>query len=138
MDKTDHAVCVVSMACGVNWLLEAYTVQCPVASEHLLVARCMPGTSVRLLHATCKAAWTSCQSNKQLHSVIHSSTRTIREKRNSGTNLKGWTENAGPRKHDRKLEDKLPKAITQCNEWVIIHNNNVLGWLGSRVISVLD
>jgi len=45
MDKTDHAVCVVSMACGVNWLLEAYTVQCPVASEHLLVARCMPGTS---------------------------------------------------------------------------------------------
>ena len=35
--------------------------------------------------------------------------------------VKGWTEiavpekgpeNAGPQKHDRKLEDKLPKAIT--------------------------
>jgi len=24
-------------------------------------------------------------------------------------------ENAGPQKHDRKLDDKLPKAITQCN-----------------------
>jgi len=24
-------------------------------------------------------------------------------------------ENAGPQKHDGKLEDKLPKAITQCN-----------------------
>jgi len=24
-------------------------------------------------------------------------------------------ENAGPQKHDRKLEDKLLKAITQCN-----------------------
>ena len=24
-------------------------------------------------------------------------------------------ENAGPQKHDRKLEDKLPKATTQCN-----------------------
>jgi len=23
--------------------------------------------------------------------------------------------NAGPRKHDRNLEDKLPKASTQCN-----------------------
>jgi len=23
--------------------------------------------------------------------------------------------NAGPQKHDRKLEDKLPKVITQCN-----------------------
>jgi len=32
----------------------------------------------------------------------------------------GWTENAGPdnagpQKRDRKLEDKLQKAITQCN-----------------------
>jgi len=27
----------------------------------------------------------------------------------------GWTENARPQKHHQKLEDKLPKAITQCN-----------------------
>jgi len=24
-------------------------------------------------------------------------------------------ENAGPQSHDRKLEDRLPEAITQCN-----------------------